>query len=59
MTNNGRMIDMTPSWPEALTMLRAIIENGTDEGKALAWTELRRMAEIAQQHVDAHKEHNQ
>ena len=46
MTSN--YIDMTPTWPHALKMLRVVIENGTDEGKALAWSELERMAELAQ-----------
>jgi len=50
-----RIMDMTPTWPEALRMLRAVIENGTSEGQALAWTEIERMAEIAQQHVDSTK----
>lgn len=49
----SRYIDMTPTWPEALRMARAVIENGTDEGKALVWAELERMAEIAQAHVDS------
>ena len=48
-----RYIDMTPTWPEALRMARAVIENGTDEGKALVWAELERMAELAQAHVDS------
>lgn len=47
-----RTIDMTPTWPEALNMCKAVIENGTDEGKANAWAEIARMAEIAQRHVD-------
>ena len=50
-----RTVDMTPTWPEALLMARAVIENGTDEGKALAWTEIERMAAIAQQAVDSDK----
>jgi len=50
-----RHIDLTPTWPEALLMARAVIENGTDEGKALAWSELERMAAIAQQAVDEAK----
>ena len=47
-----RYIDMTPTWPEALRMARAVIENGTDEGQALAWAEIERMAELAQAYVD-------
>jgi len=51
----SRHIDMTPTWPEALLMARAVIENGSDEGKALAWSELERMAAIAQQAVEQAK----
>ena len=50
-----RFIDMTPTWPEALRMLRAVIENGTDEGKAMAWAEIERMAELAQLYTDTAK----
>ena len=58
-SDGRRFIDMTPTWPQALRMLRAVIENGTDEGKADAWTELERMAELAQLYTDANKEQNQ
>ena len=51
----SRFIDMTPTWPEALRMYRALIENGSDEGKETAWKELERMAELAQLYTDAAK----
>ena len=51
----SRYIDMTPTWPEALNMLRAVLENGTDEGKTMAWEQLEHMARVAQAHVDAQK----
>jgi len=54
-----RYIDLTPTWPEALNMIRTVIENGTTEGQELAWAELERMALIAQAHVDAEKEAEQ
>jgi hypothetical protein len=50
-----RFIDMTPTWPEALNMYRALIESGTEEGRATAWAELARMAELAQRYTDAAK----
>lgn len=49
-------IDLTPTWPEALRMLRAVIEDGSAAGKALAWAELEHMAKVAQAHVDAKKQ---
>ena len=51
----SRYIDMTPTWPEALRMYRALIESGTEEGKATAWAELERMAELAQLYTNAAK----
>jgi len=54
-SDGRRYIDMTPTWPEALRMLRAVIDNGTDEGKALAWAEIERMAKLAQLYTDASK----
>ena len=54
--DGNRFIDMTPTWPEALRMCRAVIENGTAEGKASAWAELEKMALIAQWAVDQSNE---
>ena len=53
--DGNRFIDMTPTWPEALRMYRTLIENGTDEGKATAWAEMERMAELAQRYTELAK----
>lgn len=42
-----RVIDATPTWAAVLPMLRAAVENGTPEGRRIAWEELARMAEAA------------
>lgn len=42
-----RTIDATPTWAAILPMLRAAIENGTPEGRRIAWEELARMAQAA------------
>lgn len=50
-----RTIDATPTWAAVLPMLRAAIENGTPEGRRIAWEELARMATIAGSYVAAQK----
>lgn len=40
-------IDITPTWAGILPVLLAAIENGTPEGRRFAISELRRMAQIA------------
>lgn len=42
-----RTIDCTPTWAAIVPILRAGIENGTPEGKRLAWLEIERMAALA------------
>lgn len=42
-----RTIDCTPTWRAILPMLRAAVENGTPEGRRIAWEELARMADAA------------
>lgn len=42
-----KTIDCTPTWAAVLPLLRAAIENGTPEGRRIAWGELSRMAEAA------------
>ena len=42
-----RTIDATPTWAAILPLLRAAIENGTPEGRRIAWEELARMAQAA------------
>ena len=44
-----RTIDITPTWAALLPVFRAVLDNGTDEGKRMAWEELARMAEAADQ----------
>ena len=44
----SRFIDMTPTWPEAVEMLLAVMENGTPEGVEMAKAEFRRLGQIAQ-----------
>lgn len=39
---NATSIDMTPTWEQAMGLLAVILENGTNEGKAMAREELRR-----------------
>jgi hypothetical protein len=48
-------IDLTPTWSEALTMIKALLESGSKESKATAWSELSRMAKIADAHVSGKK----
>jgi hypothetical protein len=40
-------IDMTPTWTQVLPLLRRILENGDDEGRAHVWAEIARMAHAA------------
>lgn len=42
-----RTIYATPTWAAILPMLRLAIENGTADGRAIAWEELARMAGAA------------
>lgn len=42
-----RTIDMTPTWKSLLPIFRAVMEDGTESGKKIAWEELARMAEAA------------
>lgn len=47
--STSRYIDMTPTWPQAVEILIAALEDGTDTGKAAARAEFRRMAQILDQ----------
>ena len=40
-------IDLTPTWGSALNICLNVLENGTEEGKKLVISELRRMADLA------------
>lgn len=45
-TTGPRVIDVTPTFQATASMLIALFENGTDEGKATARDELRRWASM-------------
>ena len=47
-------IDLTPTWPEFMAMLIALIESGTPSGKAYARAELMNLA----RKLEADKETN-
>jgi len=44
-------IDITPSWSQAAEILILALENGTEDGKKIARTELRNMARVADLYV--------
>lgn len=48
-------IDMTPSWEGILPYLLTILRDGTIEGQRLATEELRRMAKLADRHVETQR----
>jgi len=41
-----KMIDLTPTWPEMVRIIAALMESGTDTGKRAAFDELKRMADV-------------
>lgn len=47
-----KMIDLTPTWKEALRVCLLLLEAGDAKGKMQAKVELERMAEIADRFVD-------
>lgn len=49
-------ITCTPSWSGILPGLLAILEDGDNEGKAIAKQELKRMAELADKYVQSQKQ---
>ena len=51
-------IDLTPSWGAAAEILILVLDQGTDEGKAQAREELRRMAKAADRALALSKEYN-
>ena len=48
-------IDMTPSWEGLLPYLLTLVQDGTIEARRIAMDELRRMAKLADRHVEAHR----
>ena len=41
-----RTIDVTPTWTDLMPALFAVLQNGTEEGRAIAQAELTRLAKI-------------
>lgn len=41
-----KTIDITPTWPETVRIIAALMESGTDTGKQAAFEELKRMADV-------------
>ena len=56
---NTETIDMTPTWAGLLPVLLYLVENATTaEARNTAYTELSRMAEMADAAVQMQKENN-
>jgi hypothetical protein len=49
----ARVIDMTPTWRGVLPLLVEIAADSRNPGRDMAWQELRRMADIADEAVAA------
>ena len=49
---DGKTIDISLSWPAAMEILIAALENGTDKGKAMARSELRALAKELDEYGD-------
>lgn len=47
-----RFIDCTPSWSQVVPTLRVLAENGNDSGREVAWSEITRMAHLADKWVE-------
>ena len=50
---NARVIDMMPTWRGILPLLVEIAADSRNPGRDMAWQELRRMADIADEAVAA------
>jgi len=46
-----KTFDITPTWSGILPVLVAALQNGTAEGQLMAMEELKRMAKLADSHV--------
>jgi hypothetical protein len=56
---NTKTIDMTPTWKGLLPVLMHLVENATtSESRAMATSELARMANLADLYVTSQKENN-
>lgn len=45
-SEDEKTIDITPTWPEMVRIIAALMESGTDTGKRAAFEELKRMADV-------------
>lgn len=45
-SDSEKMIDITPTWPEMVRIIAALMESGTATGKRTALAELHRMADV-------------
>ena len=45
-------VDLTPTWAGAMTILAIVLEHGTETGKALARSELQRLAQYLDSQQD-------
>ena len=50
-----KYIDVTPSWLEMTNVIETLLTDGDFEGKQTARTELRKMAQVADQYVRLQK----
>lgn len=46
LSEDEKTIDITPTWPEMVRIIAALMESGTDTGKRAAFDELKRMADV-------------
>ena len=46
LEDSEKTIDITPTWPEMVRIIAALMESGTDTGKRAAFEELKRMADV-------------
>jgi hypothetical protein len=45
-SEDEKTIDITPTWPEMVRIIAALMESGTDTGKRAAFDELKHMADV-------------
>jgi hypothetical protein len=55
-TNPATTIDITPTWEGLLSVMLAVFENGDAAGRKEVYSELRRMAQVADLYVVANTE---
>lgn len=55
-TKTVETINVTPTWRGILPLLLTGYADGTPKGRAIAFAELQRMADLADRYADEHKE---